>query len=42
MRRYQLSSVYPPGVKCNTCEVEIQFNLLIASDSPIIKAEPVS
>lgn len=28
--------------KCKTCEVEIQFNLLIATDSPIIKAEPVS
>lgn len=42
MGRYQLNSVYPPGVKYKTCEVEVQFNLLIATDSPVIKAEPVS
>lgn len=42
MGRHELSSANPPGVKCKTCEVKIQFNLLIATDSLIIKAEPVS
>lgn len=40
--RYQLNLVYPPGVKYKTCEVEVQFNLLIVMDSPVIKAEPGS
>lgn len=36
------SLVYKPGVRCEACEAEIQFNLLIATNSPIIEAEPVS